>query len=62
MVRLSINVSSCFSLSLQENQGQQIAEFNTGPSFSPHSHSVLQAFTFGLSCLLCNQLPGPEML
>lgn len=39
----------CFSSSLQENQGQQIAEFKAGLYFSPSSRSVLQAFTFGLS-------------
>lgn len=54
LVRLSINVCSCFSLSLHENQGQQIAEFKAGPSFSPPSHSVLQALPLGLSCVLCN--------
>lgn len=48
------NPLMCFSSSLQENQGQQIAEFKAGLYFSPSSRSVLQAFTFGLSRLLCN--------
>lgn len=51
-VRLSINVSSRWGLSLQESQGQQIAEFNAGPSFS-HSRSLRPASFLLLVCHAC---------
>lgn len=41
----------CFSLSLQQNQGQQ---FSAGLYFCPPSHSFSRAFISRLSCLLCS--------
>lgn len=52
----SINVSSRFSLSLQEElRSADCRVQRRPPHFSPPSRSVSQAFTFGLSRSLCNR-------